>query len=376
MPNSGKLRLALIEGAHHSEVVSLLALMASTQEFEIHLYTHTALKPFLFPEVLSNQNLVFHFAPENTRFLPWIQGKISELKTFDKVILTSLDTKDGDYVNLSEIPGVYLYLHALHHDFVVFGNRIRGLLRLAKSIWEGRSYFKRRQTLLAYQNYLVASDQIAESLSNLLDDDRSKIRVIPFYCIGPPNTIPERRGIVIPGSVNEEIRNYDMVLDCLQRLDRQVDVYLLGKLKNKNLKKRVDALNKAQSGISVHYFETPVPSDVYESSLVTCKFAILPLKPRFEHGSGFEIAGKTTLSGSFNDVCRKTLPFLYPSDICLPEDLADLGEAYQSKEDLLRIIKKWLVSDQNELGKKFDQKRDQLNLYKAGENLKRQLMNG
>lgn len=371
------MKIAFVEGAFHSEVLSVLAILAAGQDVNVTIYTHEKLRDNLLPAVLTDNRIACLFAQESDNFCQWVYQHIPLNHAFDFIILTSVETYQNDIVDISQRPNVCLYLHTLNNAFSAFWTNlfspplsfIAKTSRYLKAKIANNIYSKRTEIIKKYKYYAVTDEQIGNTLHLIFSIPKDNILVIPFYFIPVLKKATSSRRIVIPGTVNTKTRDYCTVIDALSGVNKEVEVFFLGALQDGKVKTRLELLSVTKPNVILRYFESSIDSAQYEEILKSSHFAILPIIPVFEHGISSEIAGVTCLSGSFNDICRGRLPYLYPERLALPSNLVEFGTAYGGRADLKSKIEAWLDSDLIKFEQLFESKSGALGLDNSGKKM-------
>ena len=163
----------------------------------------------------------------------------------------------------------------------------------------------------------------------------------------------EKLTVVIPGGVSQKRRDYDHVLDCIQKSEqaKNLEFVFLGKAKGEELEK----IKKGSENFSFKYFTERVSQENFEFWMKKADVLWCPIQEKTEFFSQKEIYGKTKMTGNLGDAIKfgKTavFPENYPSDLAfiVPErkdvilqlnELTDFQFNFQKEFNKKRVLQK------------------------------------
>lgn len=165
----------------------------------------------------------------------------------------------------------------------------------------------------------------------------------------------EKLTFVIPGSINEKRKNYDIVLDAFNDLSpeikNKVKLVLLGRPSGSFGEKVIYSCKELNSeGLTVEYFTAYVPPETMNRQLQKADVIIAPLKFDYRSATVTERYTYTKGTGSFSDSLRFGKPTLVPAEYNIAPEFKDCFVKYKDAEDLARMIRD-LSTDNDRLRK-------------------------
>lgn len=378
-------KLTLIEGGTHHEVLSNYIHMLQEQSNDIQVYTNSYIWNLLDERAKALAKVTYHVTNNGEDFIPFLFHHKEEIDTSEIVLCTTLDTyEEGKYIKNIFIPPTFLLIHCLNElnnpyrlthwnyapdgYFMLFG-------RILKSLWT-KTYFDKRKNFDSFKYLVVPSDIMLEEAKNLPIFSNKVMGIAPFYAIPSDSScqktiIKNRLKVVIPGTVNNRTRNYDLATEIISQISmlRPITLTLLGKLNDQSLVEGLHKLSRIRPNFELITFNSEVDATTYENELEHADIALLPFKSLVRHGIAVEYTGKTFLSGSINDVCRTRLPILYPNTTPLPTELNTLGYTFTDVDDAVRILIGFDQAQANEQWNKYSELSKKLNYRNQGENI-------
>ena len=163
----------------------------------------------------------------------------------------------------------------------------------------------------------------------------------------------EKLTVVIPGGVSQKRRDYDHVLDCIQKSEKakKIEFVFLGKAKGEELEK----IKKVSGNFSFKYFTERVSQENFEFWMKKADVLWCPIQEKTEFFSQKEIYGKTKMTGNLGDAIKfgkaAVFPENYPSDLAfiVPErkdvilqlnELTDFQFNFQKEFNKKRVLQK------------------------------------
>jgi hypothetical protein len=156
--------------------------------------------------------------------------------------------------------------------------------------------------------------------------------------------------VVVPGSIDERRRDYDLVLRAWEKAGlknavlvlagRPVDAY------GARIHERAAALVSA--GFIIRYFAGEVPEAEFQSIVSGASLLLSPLMIRTSIHDGIEEEyGRSKFSGNVYDAIRHGKPLVVPSELVVPQDMEAATARYADEDSLSELLGR-LATDANE----------------------------
>ena len=261
-----------------------------------------------------------------------------------------------------------LYLNTISNNFIVYACMIRLLrpirtivtlhainhffrFRSAMSLRRWVRYAGKRALVQVTREFNVISDTLAGYLVNKLPAHK-KVHCLPgafFEQSRHHNLAPVINGrihLVVPGSVDARRRNYDTVLELLERSRYlPVSVTLLGPFipgYGDQIKEK--CLRYAATNNNLSFYDTTVV-DQPEFDRVMNE-AHLILAPSVIHtilvDEIEETYGQSICSGNIADIIKHAKPFIIPQALTIPARLSASAITYNNIQDIIRVLESLL----------------------------------
>lgn len=155
----------------------------------------------------------------------------------------------------------------------------------------------------------------------------------------------------VPGHIQSQRRNYDVVLDVFAGLFEQfgdkIELQLLGTSSGeygKRILSRCDEL--VDAGYNLMTYTDWIPIDEFESGLRRSHFILSPLRKEIKKGLVRERYGVSKGSGNVLDAIRTATPLIVPDHFTLADEIVEATITYQNREELRERIES-LVDDRD-----------------------------
>jgi hypothetical protein len=343
------MKIALIEPAFHFEVVNTYIKMFINHVEQIDVYASNGVVD-LIANTEKHHNLFF-FTSENETFHNFLERSIAPIaEQYTLILFTTNESADNSSLCCKKLNNAFLLVHnvslslepfSFQHLWVYPRRTPLLLLKMLKS-YVMSSHKIRTRNISCYNNILFPAKEILEFSKEKYGEELKgkKLLSADFFgiekldlSVGVLDTIK----IVVPGTVESKTRNYNDLIEMLEYIpykDR-IELVLLGKVANHILLKKI--LKKAKSAKIIYNVDGFSPKE-YDLHLKSANLAVLPLRKFMYQGTTYELQGQTCLSGSINDVMRFGLPFLYNSEVAIPEVLKSVSEPYRDSKNLASLV--------------------------------------
>ena len=145
---------------------------------------------------------------------------------------------------------------------------------------------------------------------NMSDD---KHLFLPLYYL--KNTSKTRNPIpkvVIPGAVSQNRRDYNKVIQVLQKAKQPLDVYFLGKAEGEELKAIQALVAKPNLPLKLHFYTQKLSNSEFQKILSKADVLWCPIQTKTSFFSLEEIYGKTKSSGNLGDAITFGKKAIFP----------------------------------------------------------------
>lgn len=166
-----------------------------------------------------------------------------------------------------------------------------------------------------------------------------------YECNAEEITLAGAIRLVVPGSIDQERRNYNEVFHLLDLAEQEhiaVEAILLGAPVGE-YGAAIVARAKRRKGIytSIHAYETDhVPADEFERQMKNAHFVYTPVVHfSYAYDHVREIYGETKTSGNIFDAVRYARPVLHPVHLAVPDELKKSSYSYDKTEELITLFR-------------------------------------
>jgi hypothetical protein len=156
--------------------------------------------------------------------------------------------------------------------------------------------------------------------------------------------------IVVPGSLDKRRRDYEQVFKLAATANKEnvsLHLILLGGISDEYGKSIIERADQFQSGncTITTYNTTIVNQEEFDRQMDAAHFVFIPSVINTKIcGDIPEIYGKTKSSGNLFDVIKHAKPFIVPVGLSIPGDLQTSCFKYNSIEDLINFLKRFISS--------------------------------
>lgn len=157
--------------------------------------------------------------------------------------------------------------------------------------------------------------------------------------------------IVIPGTVKHHGRDYALVQRSFSQIqgliNKTIHLIFLGSAQKQEAKDILKCFQTlGSSHFFLHFFEKPLPQELYDKWLSRADFLILPFQAESRYGLTREKMGISTISGAENDMLRFGIPALVAKTYPLPDHLQELTQSFANERQLAQLLLEWIHEDQ------------------------------
>ena len=160
----------------------------------------------------------------------------------------------------------------------------------------------------------------------------------------------EKIHFVVTGGVEEKRRNYQIIVDALNKVDPafypKMKLVLLGRATSPYAKMILDELHSIEmQGLEVLSFSKYVPNETFSEELNKADFLIAPVTIETEYLGVKEYYGKTKISGVIGNIIHYAVPAIVNKELDIPDDLSDSIIKFDSVDDLAKIFSRILTDE-------------------------------
>lgn len=339
------MKIAIYETVHLDWIIPYAELLAE-EDISVSFITSAIFKRDL-ESILAQKNLryTWHFLDPNERYDEFYQKIYAVLKNdhYDLVILNSIDSRLLILFVILMIakPGrIWVNLHDINNFF-----KIKPSLNIRTNI---RSIGKNLLMLLT-DGYIVN----AESMKGYMI--KNHLTKKPIYWVQPVYYKPSlpvqepfsNNTIVIPGSIDQRRRDYDLVLEVIQKMlnyKMAVKWILAGKpVEDYGVKIIGKAKELKRQGADISFYKEVIPENQFQQIISSSSLILSPLVSATTiHDNIVEVYGESKGSGNVYDAIRHGKPLIVPFTVTVPKEIVSSCIKYESKdnlvEQLLRIL--------------------------------------
>jgi hypothetical protein len=351
--------IALVEAYDHSEVLFALCQILDMPHIKLDIIAPVGMQK----EWLANYR--FQAAQANWHNVATkreIQRHLSRLNSCDLVCLITVGSPWKIWSRLHYPAPVLAIIHNSHHFFnpdqtsfsksTSLSIQVLERLQWLKRKWRQEAYWQKKfRELPMIWGFPEQSIRSFVRSKGWISHDEQAV-VVPFAFFTKKYPILNHQSqkeikVVIPGTIKSNGRHYALVERSLRLvrglLHQKVRLVLLGGARSNEEKKIVHRWQEMVSGrLLIQTFDHFIPLKVYDNSLLSADFLILPLKGHSRFGLSHEQMGKTTISGAINDVIRMGTPALVSAAYPLPDSLQPLTASYKDEHQLAALLVEWI----------------------------------
>lgn len=331
-------KIAYIEIDTHAEIAAdFMDLMEDSKEISVDYYFSKKIDS----QISSNQENVF--LSDSSMILEQLKAK-----KYDFVMIGTAHRYFDTFLEITRKYKSAIIVHNLNFSKTL-------PLDLIKSILRADQLF--RLKLLLKEGLLQAANVYKNAAKLFVLDEALSSQTYAFLPLFYSKEFVfsknEKLTVVIPGGVSQKRRDYDHVLDCIQKSEqaKNLEFVFLGKAKGEELEK----IKKGSENFSFKYFTERVSQENFEFWMKKADVLWCPIQEKTEFFSQKEIYGKTKMTGNLGDAIKfgKTavFPENYPSDLAfiVPErkdvilqlnELKDFQFNFQKEFNKKRVLQK------------------------------------
>lgn len=356
------IRIAVIEINYHAEVLRNLCVMLAHDCFSVTIFTTCE----IWRLVALNDDLTHRFnvvaKEDGEKFESYFKRNREQIDTNEVVLFNTLSQYHKLFARLNFRPRVILRVHNAMSELApqsgvrllerkMFSNLNRLFRRvLIGREWHYKAKFIESVDLVAFPSESIMTFAIK---MNLISFEKVLNPTLPTFFANDaqmhmkPKADSSAVNIVIPGTVDFERRDYEMVLAALTlaqgRLSRNVNLTLLGAAKGKRgaeLQKKFLAL--ASDSFAVKVYPGFVENSEFSRVMSDADFMLAPLKSEARFQCYREHYGKTKISGAEADVMHYRVPALFPDHYLLGTELRLVCKSYSGIDTLAETLIYWV----------------------------------
>ncbi len=292
----------------------------------------------------------------NNAAVNWvIQQPDEPNRAFIRRSFQQIESGDFDLLYLATVSDNFLFyarnIRRLRHSIVVLTLHDINNFFCPPARYDPRSllrWFGKRTLEKQVHAYTVLSETLRTAAEK--NSGGKPVHVVSGSLFDEVNYIPvsyhrdEPIRIVVPGSVDERRRNYEIVfgfLKCAEEQHLPVEVTLLGSFAAQ-FSDHTQSMVRwyLQRSTNLHVYEGHVDQPLFDAEIRKAHFIWTPVQPvTVIHDGIAEQYGVTTVSGNMADIIRHARPYFAPHFLKTEEALRSSGIFYQKIDDLLHFLR-------------------------------------
>lgn len=341
------MKIAIYETVHLDWIIPYAELLAE-EDISVSFITSATFKPDL-ESILAQQNTryTWYFLNPNDRYDEFYKKIYFVLKSdhYDLVILNSIDSKLLILFGILIIakPGrILVNLHDVNNFF-----RVNPSLNVRTNI---RSISKKLLMLLT-DGYIVNAESMkAYIIKNYLTKKPVYWLQPVYYKPESPAQVPVTNAIVVPGSIDQRRRDYDLVLQVIQEMLKYklpIKWILAGKpMEDYGVEIIEKARGLNRQGADISFYKEVIPENEFQQIIAVSSWILSPLVSSTTiHDNIVEVYGESKGSGNVYDAIRHAKPLIIPSAVTVPKEIVSSCIKYESKDNLVEQLLKILTDD-------------------------------
>ncbi len=295
-------KIAYIEIDTHAEIATdFMDLMKDSKEFSVDYY---------FSERIRNQidthGLPF-FLSDNSMILDQLKSK-----KYDLIIIGTVHRYFNTFLNITNKYKTAVIVHNLNFSKTSKLDLIKNVLKedvvYRLKLWWKEGLFNASKVYRKSKHLLVLDKEFSSQ----------QYQFLPlFYAKEFAQNKNEKLIVVIPGGVSQKRRDYQHVLDVIQKTGKtkNLEFVFLGKAKGIEL----EAIERISSQFNITYFKERVSQEDFEMWMKKADVLWCPIQQQTEFFSQNEVYGKTKMTGNIGDAIKfgkiAVFPANYASDL-------------------------------------------------------------
>lgn len=295
-------KIAYIEIDTHAEIATdFMDLMKDSKEFSVDYY---------FSERIRNQinthGLPF-FLSDNSMILDQLKSK-----KYDLIIIGTVHRYFNTFLNITNKYKTAVIVHNLNFSKTSKLDLIKNVLKediiYRLKLWWKEGLFNASKVYRKSKHLLVLDKEFSSQ----------QYQFLPlFYAKEFAQNENEKLTVVIPGGVSQKRRDYQHVLEVIQKTGKtkNLEFVFLGKAKGSEL----EAIERISSQFNITYFKERVSQQDFEMWMKKADVLWCPIQQQTEFFSQKEVYGKTKMTGNIGDAIKfgkiAVFPANYTSDL-------------------------------------------------------------
>lgn len=339
-------KIAIIEPFKHYEVLAAILRLVKEEAIEVHCFTTVFCR-----DQISNTSDNIHFYTFSGERLAddFIEEHLELLNQCSFVFFTTLDIHSKLFSN-QKISTKLLGLVHNANNFFFYNNKKKAVDQVKYYFNKLRGDFsKNAQVLNRLDRVVVPTKFIAEYIEIHYENRLNKLKAIEIAIPKHKPLIYNRKEVIItiPGTVNQDRRDYQLIAEKILSVDARIEVpvklFFLGKLFSKKERKLLEQLQtKKLKYVELVTFEDYVPIDTFREIIALSDFLLLPIQQLIQYKAFEEERGKSCVSGNINDMVQDGLPAILPSFYPLAQELEQMVGRYEKPEGLEDLLVDWI----------------------------------
>jgi hypothetical protein len=311
-------KIAYIEIDTHAEIAAdFMNLMNDSKEFSVDYYFSQRIKN----QIQTSDEAVF--LSDNSMILDQLKSK-----KYDLIIIGTVHRYFNTFLNITNKYKTAVIVHNLNFSKA-------SKLGLIKNVFKEDVVYRLK---LWWKEGLFNTSKVYKKSKNLLVLDKEfssqEYQFLPlFYTKEFAQNKNEKLTVVIPGGVSQKRRDYQHVLEVIQKTERakNIEFVFLGKAKGEEL----EAIERISNQFNITYFKERVSQEDFEMWMKKTDVLWCPIQQKTEFFSQKEVYGKTKMTGNIGDAIKfgkiAVFPANYTSDLDLivPEKANVIEQFYE-----------------------------------------------
>lgn len=290
-------KIAYIEIDTHAEIAAdFMNLMNDSEEFSVDYYFSQKIKN----QIQTNDEAVF--LSDNSMILDQLKSK-----KYDLIIIGTVHRYFNTFLNITNKYKTAVIVHNLN-----FSKAFK--LDLIKNVFKEDVVYRLK---LWWKEGLFNTSKVYKKSKNLLVLDKEFVsqeyQFLPlFYTKEFAQNKNEKLTVVIPGGVSQKRRDYQHVLDLIQKTERakNIEFVFLGKAKGDEL----EAIERISNQFNITYFKERVSQEDFEMWMKKADVLWCPIQQQTEFFSQKEVYGKTKMTGNIGDAIKFGKIAVFPTN--------------------------------------------------------------
>lgn len=333
------MKIAIIDTDHYFYIYSLVTLFGINDN-EITIYTTPKIHSRCLDDLAGRKDIKYVVRGKNETWGDFLQKNVSEI-----------NTAGYGYVFFCPIYNFYKeHYHFIKklttlNILVIFN--LNGWINppLTKLKWFWPSWYKRK-TLELFK-WIAIDEHFHDHAIKL--GCKNNILHIPsllydeeYVSKRPPVKPPLK--IIVPGSIHDERRDYEVVLNALEIVlskRQDFEAVLLGDpigKYGKEIQKKAELLNKKYGKHIISYYDKEYNDAEFLRQIVLGHFLIAPVLPAFDLDGITEVYGTSKSTGSCFDILAYAIPGVFPSWLSVNKRFDSSTLRYKNAQDLSATI--------------------------------------